>query len=67
MPVSLVPEIAQFFGIGVDALLGVKNGAGKRGPAPKLQRQIERIHQLPKARQKFVMEMIETVLSQASR
>lgn len=67
MPVSLVPEIAQFFGIGVDALLGVKNGAGKRGPAPKLQRQIERIHQLPKARQKFVMEMLETVLSQASR
>jgi transcriptional regulator with XRE-family HTH domain len=64
---AMLPEIARLFGISVDELLGLKNGSGKRGPAPKLQQQIERIHQLPKARQKFVMEMIETVLSQASR
>ena len=67
MPVSMLPVIAQFFGVSVDALLGRKNGAGKRGPAPRLQQQIERLSRLPKAKQKFVMEMLEGVLGQASR
>jgi len=51
----------------VDELLGLKNGAGKRGPTPRLQQQIERLSRLPKAKQKTVMEMLEGVLSQASR
>lgn len=68
MPVSLLPELAQLFGVTTDDLLGRKNGAaGKRGPTPKLQQQIERLSHLPKAKQKVVMEMIEGVLSQASR
>lgn len=67
MPVSLLPVMAQFFGIGVDEFLGLKNGAGKRGPTPMLQRQIERLSRLPKAKQKVVMEMLDGVLSQASR
>lgn len=37
----------------------------KRGPAPKLQQQIERIQKLPKSRQRFVM--LDTVLQQADR
>ena len=40
---------------------------GKREPTPKLQQQMERINQLPKAKQKFVIEMLEGVLSQAGR
>lgn len=64
---AMLPDLARLFGVSVDELLGVKNGAGKRGPAPKLQQQIERLSQLPKAKQKTVMEMIEGVLSQASR
>ncbi|MEQ1663001.1 MAG: hypothetical protein ABL877_09940 [Thiobacillus sp.] len=32
-----------------------------------LQQQVERIGQLPMAKQRFVMEMLETVLAQASR
>lgn len=67
MPVSLLPELAKFFGVGVDDLLGLRNGTGKRGPAPKFQQQIERLGQLPKAKQKVVMEMLEGVLAQASR
>lgn len=40
---------------------------GKRGPAPRLQQQqLEQISQLPKAKQRFVMEMLETVIQQAS-
>lgn len=37
----------------------------KRGPTPKLQRQLERLSRLPKAKQKFVSEMLDTVLQQA--
>jgi transcriptional regulator with XRE-family HTH domain len=68
MPVSLLPEIAQMFGVTTDDLLGRKTAAaGKRGPASKLQQQIERLSQLPKAKQKVVIEMLDGVLSQAGR
>ncbi len=55
MSVSLLPELARLFGVGVDELLGLRNGTGKRGPAPKFQKQLERIAQLPRARQRVVM------------
>ena len=50
---------------GRDNLFGRTNGRTKRGPTPKLQRQLERVSRLPKAKQKFVSEMLETVLQQA--
>ena len=62
MSVSLLPVLARFFGIGVDDLLGLKHGKGKRGPTPKLQQQIERLSRLPKAKQRVVMDMLEGVL-----
>lgn len=62
VPVSALPILAQLFGVGVDELLGIKNGAAKRGPTPMLQRQIERLSQLPRAKQKVVMEMLNGVL-----
>jgi transcriptional regulator with XRE-family HTH domain len=65
--VSMLPTLAQLFGISVDELLGLKNGAGKRGPTPLLQKQIERLNRLPRAQQKVVMQMLDGVLSQASR
>ena len=63
-PVSMMPQLAQLFGISVDELLGVhRNGSAKRGPTPLLQKQIERLTSLPKAQQKVVMKMLEGVLS----
>lgn len=38
----------------------------KRGPAPRLQQQLEQIGQRPKAKQRFVMEMLDAVIQQAS-
>jgi len=68
MSVSLLPRIAQLFAVSIDDLLiGGKSGAGKRGPTPKMQQQIERLHQLPKAQQKVVMQMLDGVLNQANR
>ena len=69
MPVSSVPTLARLFGVSVEELLGEPLSAAtrKRGPTPKLQQQIERITQLPKPKQRFVMEMLDTVLQQAGR
>jgi len=63
-----LPRLAQGLTVSVDALLGTGNGTTpKRGPTPKLQQQLERLSRLPRAKQRFVSEMLETVLQQASR
>lgn len=69
VPISTLPLLAQTLGVSVEDLIGVpaKRGPGKRGPAPKLQQQLERITQLPKAQQRFVMQMLDTVLQQQAR
>jgi transcriptional regulator with XRE-family HTH domain len=65
VPVSLLPAIAHALAISVEALIGEKDATpAKRGPAPKLLQQMERIQRLPKAQQRFVMQMIDTVLAQ---
>jgi hypothetical protein len=56
LPVVLVPPLAALFAVSTDALLGVADAsadarAGKRGPTPRLQRQLERLSRLPKAQQ----------------
>ncbi|WP_399678713.1 helix-turn-helix domain-containing protein [Xenophilus sp.] len=62
---SMLPTLAQIFGLSVDELIGqpVSSTPGKRGRSPKWQQQMEAIAQLPKARQRFVTEMLETVLA----
>lgn len=66
--VSTLPTLAQLFGVSVDELLGLhRGGAGKRGPTPLLQKQIERLTRLPKAQQKIVMQVLDGVLSQSER
>jgi transcriptional regulator with XRE-family HTH domain len=68
IPVSALPTLARSLGVSLEELLGDDTGAAKkRGPAPKLQQQIERIQQLPRTQQRFVMQMLDTVLAQQSR
>ncbi len=62
--VSALPVIAQALGVTVEALVAEAPRPAKRGPAPKLQQQLERIATLPKAQQRFVMQMLDTVLQQ---
>lgn len=61
---SLIPVLAQLFGLSTDELLGVESKPSKRGPAPKLQRQVEQIALLPKSKQKFISEMLEALIKQ---
>jgi len=68
VPVSLLPALAQRLGVAVEALLSDDTrAAARRGPRPKLQQQMDRITQLPRARQQFVMQVIDSVLAQDGR
>jgi transcriptional regulator with XRE-family HTH domain len=68
VPVSLLPQIASTLAVSLEDLIGKKDAQpARRGPAPKLQQQIERIQQLPRAKQRFVIEMLDTVLAQQGR
>ncbi len=66
VPVSMLPVLARTLGVSVEELIGQPPSAAarKRGPAPALQRQMERITALPKAQQKFVLQVLESVLQQ---
>lgn len=67
VPSSMLPTLAQLFGITVDELIGMELKAVKRGPTPKLQRQVEQISLLPRTKQRFVMDMLDTVIQQAGQ
>lgn len=66
VPVSTLPILARRLGVMVEELLGEEVKPGKRGPAPKIQQQLERITRLPKAQQRVVMRMLEGVLAEAN-
>jgi hypothetical protein len=62
----MLPLLAHTLGVSVEELIGEppSPAARKRGPAPALQRHMERIGALPKAQQKFVLQVLESVLQQ---
>lgn len=68
IPVSALPVVASTLAVSLDELFGAeaKTGRTKRGPAPQWQQQMEAVAQLPKAKQRFVSEMLQTVLAQAA-
>lgn len=65
VPASILPAISQILNTSLEDLFGINDRkAIKRGSTPKLQRQIELISQLPKTKQRFVMDMLDTVIQQ---
>jgi transcriptional regulator with XRE-family HTH domain len=68
VPVSMLPALARSLRVQIDELLGDTGKThAKRGPASQLQRSIERITELPKAKQKFVIEMLDAMVAQAGQ
>ena len=57
---------AETLAVSVEDLLGQEPQPAKRGPTPKLQEQLEQLSELPRSKQRFVSEMLDTVLQQAS-
>jgi len=69
MPLSVVPDVVEKLGVTYEELLGVGKKLPKlkkRGPPSRLERQIERLAELPKSKQKVVSEMLDGLLQQAS-
>lgn len=67
MPISTLPLLAKALGTSIEELIGEPAKPDKRGPAPKLQQQLEQLSRLPKAQQKLVSQVIDSVLAQANR
>lgn len=67
VPVSALSVLAHTLSVSLEELLGDKPSPKRRGPASRLQHHLERINQLPKPKQRMVLEMLEAVLAQPSR
>lgn len=62
-------QLAKSLSVNIGALLSAESvkAQNKRGPAPKSQHRLERINALPRARQKFVLDVLENMLAQQAR
>jgi transcriptional regulator with XRE-family HTH domain len=66
--VALLEPLSTILGMSFEELIGVSaKRASKRGPASKLELQLQQVSQLPRAKQKMVSEVLDSLLSQASR
>ncbi len=65
IPASMLPKLAHDLSVTLDELMGTnEHQQRKPGPASKLKRQFDRISQLPKTKQRFVLEMLDMVIAQ---
>lgn len=70
VPVSLLPALARALDTSIEELVGDDSNKlprKKRGPSSRLHQQIEEIRQLPRTKQKFVIQMLDVVLAQAKK
>ncbi len=67
--VSSLVQLGDMLNSSVDELVYGRETTkinGKRGPASKLQRQIEQVKKFPRAKKQFVMDMLDAVIQQAT-
>lgn len=64
IPALVLLKLAKLFDTSIEELYGTKDPPAKRGPTSMLHRQIEQIRQMPRSKQKFVIEMLDTVIRQ---
>ena len=66
--VALLKPLARALDVSFEELIDepMPDVKKKRGPSSKLQQQIQEVQKLPRTKQKFVIEMIDTVIQQAS-
>jgi len=60
------PILKQGVWLWLQYIIGTAKVNGKRGPVSKLEKQIEQVQLLPRTKQQFVMEMLDTVIQQAA-
>ena len=64
--ISTLNQIATALDVSIEELINEpkQKAKGKRGPTPKLQTQIEQISLMPRAKQKFISEMLDALIKQ---
>jgi len=67
VPISLLPELARTLDVAMEEPIGEEAKPAKHGLSPKLQPQLERITRPPKAQQRFVTQILDTVIQQMAR
>ena len=63
-PASMIPKLAKIFAVPLEQLMGMEQLPAKRGPVSTLQQQIEQITLMPRAKQKFIIEMLDALIQQ---
>jgi hypothetical protein len=53
--------------LGIAPKKAAKPAAKKRGPTPRIQQQLEAVGALPRSKQRFVSQVLDSVLAQTSR
>jgi transcriptional regulator with XRE-family HTH domain len=66
--IATLVTVAKTLNTPIEVLIGEEDKAAKkkRGPASRLQQQMEEIGAMPRSKQKFVMEMLDTVIQQSA-
>ena len=64
--ISTLSQIAEALDVNIEELINEQKqeAKGKRGPAPKLQQQVEQIALMPRAKQKMISEMLDALIQQ---
>lgn len=63
IPVSMLPKLTVVLATPVAEIVGVERQS-RRGPPSRLQQHVERISHLPRAKQKFIIEMLDALIRQ---
>jgi transcriptional regulator with XRE-family HTH domain len=67
--VALLPPLARTLGLSFEDLVGSEATSaktkGKRGPPPKIQQQLQQIEALPKAKQRAIAQVLDSMLAQS--
>jgi len=63
--IATLADAAQALDTTVETLIGsaAAKAGGKRGPAPKIQQQLEQIEALPKAKQRAIAQVLDSMLA----
>jgi transcriptional regulator with XRE-family HTH domain len=69
---AVLPVLADALDLDIEALIGVTPKRAqatphKRGPAPKMQQQLEQLGRLPKAKQRMLLDMLEAAINSNSQ
>lgn len=61
----MLPTVARVLGVSIEELIGMpaKRNTGKRGPQPKIAQQLQQIEALPKAKQRAIVQVLDSMLA----